>query len=35
MEMYNLKFAMSYVMTEKEKDGDLMLKTVFTCNFGK
>lgn len=35
MEMYSLKFALSYIMTEMEKDGDLLLKTVFRCNLGK
>ena len=35
MEMYNLKIDMSYVMTETEKEGDLLLKTDFRCNFEK
>lgn len=35
MEMYILKFSVSYVMTEKEKDRVLLLKTVFRCNFEK
>lgn len=35
MKMYNLKFVMSYIMAEKEKNGDLLLKTVFRYNFEK
>lgn len=35
MEISYLKFATSYILTEKEKDEGLLLKTVFRCNCGK